>query len=286
MSTTAKVFVVLLVLLSVVFAIMNVTFVALSTDWKKQAQGWRDQAQAARVESMAVQASSKATEQQLQSQITQLTGQVTQLQNSVAKLETDLAGKNREIATEKDARAAAEANSERMSQLQKLDKERTTRLEDRNKKLQDDMIKLQKVNQDLDERCKELTMKLAIRDEEKRALLEQRYALQQQLEKIQKAPRAAGASSAPVAQPLSAAPSTSIRGQVLEVKGNVASISIGSADGVSEGMSFIVYRGKDYLGKLRVTMVEPNRAGGDLAMVRGEIRPQDRVADERSFGAE
>jgi len=289
-STTAKIFVVLLVLLSVAFAMVTVTFVSLSTDWKKQAMDWRAQAQAALVQAGSVAASSKAAEQQLQGQITQLGAQIEQLQAKLGETERKLSDKTNELIAEKGKRESAEASVGRIAQLQELDKNRAERLEKRNQELLSQTIDLQKRNQDLNNRVKELTQQVTIKEEQVRALKEQRYALEQQLAAIQKSSQVVGAPPAPgtvvEAAALGAPPPVPIRGQILEVKGNVASISVGSADGVTEGMSFIVYRGKEYLGKLRITTVEPNRSGGDLALVRGEIRPQDRVADERSFGAE
>ncbi len=288
MSTTAKIFVVLLALFSVFFAAVAVTYVSLSTDYKKEAQNWKSQATAARVEAASMAASAKATMQQLQGQISQLTTQIEHVQAKISETESELGKKNSELTAERSKREAAEADAKRVLEMQDLDKKRADRLEARNKEMLDQTIDLQKRNLDLNKRVKELTQQVTILDEQVRALKEQRYALEQQLSGASKAGRTAAA-PVPGQAIQAAAPAVSgtpIRGKILEVKGSVASISVGSADGVAEGMSFIVYRGKDYLGKLKITTVEPNRAGGDLTLVRGEIRPQDRVADERSFGAE
>jgi len=287
-STAAKVFVVLLVLFSVAFSMVTVTFVAQQGNWKQLALDFRAAYQAARVEATSVEALAKTREVQLQAQIGQLSAQIEALQTKLGEGEAALKGKDSELLQVKAERETALANAKRAGQLQVLEKNRADRLEKGNQALLDQTTELQKRNLDLARRVGDLTPKVAVLEEEVRALKEQRYALEQQLAAIQKGPKAIatptpGASLVREVGP-AAPPAVPIRGQILKVDGSVASISVGSADGVTEGMSFVIYRGADYLGKLRVTDVEPNRSGGDLTLVRGDIRPQDYVRDERSFG--
>lgn len=290
MSTAAKVFVVLLVLFSVAFAMVTVTFVVQQNNWKQLATDFRDAFQAAEVKATSLQAVHKATVVQLESQISQYGDQVAQLRDRLSQAETRLKEKDRELLELKSAREAALADAKRATQLQELDKNRADRLEKRNEELLAKTTELQKRNLDLDRRVQELTQQTAILDEQVRALKEQRYALEQQLKALPKAGEAAAAvdTEAQLAQAIvpPAPKPTPIKGRITDVEGKVASISVGSADGVEEGMTFVVYRGPNFLGKLRVTLVEPNRAGGDLMLIRGEIRPEDLVRDERSFTAE
>lgn len=88
------------------------------------------------------------------------------------------------------------------------------------------------------------------------------------------------------AVPGAAAP---IRGEVLQVKDGLASISVGSADGVAAGMTFLVYRPArgsakpQYLGTVRVTRVEANQSAGEIVQSEGDLRVGDSVRDEASF---
>ena len=288
MSTAAKVFVVLLVLFSVAFSMVTVTFVVQQDNWKQLALDYRGAHQAARVEATSIEALAKTTAVQLQGQITQLARQIEALNGKLAEADAEIKKKDTELIELKSNSEAARADANRAIQLQELDKTRAERLEKRNGELLAQATELQKRNLDLDRRVQELTQQVTIMDEQVRALKEQRYALEQQLATAQKSgavagmPRPQGELAKAVA-PIGAAP-TAIKGRILEIKDKVASISVGSADGVTEGMSFIVYRGATFLGKLRITMVEPNGAGGDLILIRGDIRPQDLVKDERSFG--
>jgi hypothetical protein len=269
---------------------VTVTFVALQSNWKQVALEYRQAYQAARVEATSAEALAKTTIIQLQGQITQINEQVEELQTALAKAEADIKTKDGELVQLTNDREAALADAKRATQLQVLEKERADRLEKSNQDMLAQVTELQKRNQELDRHVRELTMQVTIKEEQRRAAEEQRYALEQQLLALSKGETVAAPSGAPAGLAKVAAPaapaSVPIKGQIVEVKGQVASISVGSADGVIEGMSFVVYRGADYLGKLRITMVEPNRAGGDLTLVRGDIRPKDSVRDERSFRLE
>jgi hypothetical protein len=82
---------------------------------------------------------------------------------------------------------------------------------------------------------------------------------------------------------------TEIRGQITSVRGNLASVSVGSADGVSPGMIFLIYRpgatgtSPLYLGSLRITKVEVGESAGMIEQTTGDIREGDLARDELSF---
>jgi hypothetical protein len=82
---------------------------------------------------------------------------------------------------------------------------------------------------------------------------------------------------------------SAIRGEVTEVAGNLASISVGSADGVAPGMIFLIYRrdteaGKpQYLGSVRVGKVQANESAGLVVQSVGNIVRGDLVRDELSL---
>jgi len=86
------------------------------------------------------------------------------------------------------------------------------------------------------------------------------------------------------AQPVSTPAATPIRGHIVEVQGKLATVSIGSSDGVSKGMVFVIYRDSDYIGDIEITDVEPNLAAGRLIRTRATPRADDMVADEPALG--
>jgi hypothetical protein len=68
-----------------------------------------------------------------------------------------------------------------------------------------------------------------------------------------------------------------IRGQVMAVDSDLASISVGSADGVRKNMKFLVYRDNQYLGDLLVTHVESSQSAGRMNAARGAVIRGDSV---------
>jgi hypothetical protein len=80
-----------------------------------------------------------------------------------------------------------------------------------------------------------------------------------------------------------------IRGQVTRVSGSLASLSVGSSDGVAPGMTFLVYRRNastgrpQYLGTVKVTTVNANESAGEIQQSDGDIQPGDAARDEASF---
>jgi hypothetical protein len=87
-----------------------------------------------------------------------------------------------------------------------------------------------------------------------------------------------GETAAPVAEQ----PSAVIRGKIIDIRDMYASISIGAAHGVKPGMDMIVFRGSQYLGKLKITKVLPDQSAGELEQIQGNIRAGDDVANKLS----
>ena len=59
-------------------------------------------------------------------------------------------------------------------------------------------------------------------------------------------------------------PSERVTGTITAIKDNLASINIGSSSGLKNGMKLIIYRGADYVGKLKLENVDVNEAAGIL----------------------
>jgi len=66
----------------------------------------------------------------------------------------------------------------------------------------------------------------------------------------------------------------------LNLKDSLASINIGSADGVELGMTFFVSRGDKFICNILVTDVWPERAAGVLEVVQYQPRVGDRVSNK------
>jgi len=57
----------------------------------------------------------------------------------------------------------------------------------------------------------------------------------------------------------------------------VAQLNVGTADGVVEGMRFILYRGTDFVGELTVAEVDPHSCAGLLSKLQTTPQPRDQA---------
>ncbi|MGA2094397.1 MAG: hypothetical protein ABSH16_13495 [Sedimentisphaerales bacterium] len=136
--------------------------------------------------------------------------------------------------------------------------------------LKQDEIKLK---QELEQTSSTLLEKNAIIESleaEKRRLIEEKSDVQTRLDKMQMGGRAVAASPAVTPE----------RGNVAEIdaKNSMATISIGSADGVKEGMTFHVTRGDAFICDILITDVDTEKAVGVLQLVQQQPRVGDNAA--------
>jgi hypothetical protein len=184
---------------------------------------------------------------------------------------------------EKSAAVAASENANRALNLEIEDRRQLAQTLD---SIRDEIIKLQKQNSDLVAANNLLNQKLNVAEQKIRDLDAARVALQQENEELRQKLAVAGpgatralaeAATDKVEVAAPPTPTVPIKGSVTGVEGNYASINVGEADGVKEGMSFIVYRGDKFLANLRIRKVEPNQSAGILTERAGDVRGNDQV---------
>jgi hypothetical protein len=155
------------------------------------------------------------------------------------------------------------------------------------KQLKADQIKQAK---ELDETSAALVEKTAIIDSlntEKRRLIEEKADLENRLDKLLRAGGKVAAATAPVTpeggRVAAAPPGTepiAIKGRILEIdmKNSLATISVGSADRVKEGMKFHVTRGDAFICDILITDVDTDKAVGALELVQQAPRVGDNAS--------
>lgn len=296
MSLTTKIFVVLNAVLAIIVSVAAIAFVAQTHNWKQLSDDERRARLVAETHLRNEMAVFKAREQLLLEQNRNLTETQSELTQANDQLQGELNQARQEGATLNEANRSLAATTQKLTSelgvARASEEELKQRIYDPAEGLLFQMTDLQKRNTDLNQRVKELTQQTSLQYEQIRQLQQQRYALEQQVADLaeqMQAVRAGTLTPAAVgpqlekAVALTPAVTQPIRGQVEQLQDGTAQISVGSADGVKEGMKFVVYRGGEYLGDLRIEMVEPNRSAGTLTLTRGEIRPGDLVADAASF---
>ncbi len=294
MSVLTKVFVVLLTLVSIALSMLVVSAFARQEDWRASANDWRVTAAAAQAKERAIAQNAALEQARSQEQQQRSLARIADLQAKVDEQERAIAESNRGLAEAQSRLTIEQANATTLVEQNKVFVGEVSREREFSAKLAKRNSELERQNIDLNDRVKELTANMTMAQAQVRALQQQLAAVSSR--RGESGPAAAHVPAAVVeAGVLSVQPEVApeaiapIRGEVTSVKSNLAQISVGSADGVSEGMRFLIYRPgqrgskPEYLGTLKITRVEPKQAAGRIEQSEGQIMVGDTVRDEASF---
>lgn len=225
----------------------------------------------------------------MQGTVTEATRQYNELVKKSGELQKKLQDDILNLKAEKDLLASELRKSERLSmQYQNQANSMTSVLAGFDQSVKNLLASLNKTQEELDQARaegiksqKELNqmtsdlyekiVQLQSADAERRRLLEQKTEREGQVGTVG-TPREIIAPVTPLpnqmASPAATAPvGTDIKGLIVEVEGNLVTLSVGSADGVSKNMVFHVTRGERFVCDVIITNVDINRSAGTLDLV-------------------
>ena len=280
LSSFTKFLIVLLTVFSVFLCGTVVTYVAMASNWKEEYNN-REATVKAMEDKVALQ-ERQATKQvaALKDEYDALQSTNAQLSAKLSDLEIDLSKEKRENSVNVQRVSESAGIIEGMGQtVEGLRTSLEATRDDLGKKrdtLTNISKKLSEITAALDEKMVELESIEA----ENRRLLEVKTDLEKMIV-------AATDDIQPVTQrkttvKLAARPAydmVSLKALVDEVdlRNNIAAISIGSADGVSKGMVFHVTRGSEFICNIKITNVDQDTAAGALELVQSAPRVGDNV---------
>lgn len=287
MSTLTKILIVLVTLSAIFLCGIVVTYVA-------NAENYRQKYNDLRSEKDALKESQEALKKQLREKNTEAEQQYRQLKETIASLESK--AKQSEIKFNN-------AEREKAALLQKVNnwtsitrdfyetnEKQGDLLNSKLAELKEVQAKQIKQEKRLEETSASLLEKMAIIDTikaEKRRLIEQKSELEERLNQLLQPGGQAAAAVTPVTRlPGRAEPRTAgvavadqidLKAMVKEVdlKNSLATISIGKADGVREGMVFHVTRADEFICDVLIIEVDIEKAVGILDMVQQQPRTGD-----------
>jgi len=269
---------VLLTIASIFLCGIVVTYVATAEDFKKKYDTQRNDR--------------NALEEKVESLTTQLNDKVAEKD----ELEKTLNAKMAEIKTKADEYATklttAEREkaelTERTNNLAGITKDFSATIDKQTQTLNSALeevkqLKAEQLKQgkELDETSAALMEKTAIiasLETEKRRLTEEKSDLQTKMDSLLRAGgKAPGAT--PVAQE-SRPVSSALKGLInqVDVKNSLATITIGSADGVKEEMKFHVTRGDEFVCDIRIIDVDTDKSVGVLELIQMQPKAGDSVS--------
>lgn len=292
MNTVTKVFVVLLTISSIAFVMAVVSHVAKEQDWKALSDEYRNQAinaQATLSNTLGV----TAAEKQAQAlKIQALTNTNAEQLGMLSRAEAARDAARAELASALHDKAAFQSTVSKLTGQLELVTREAEQLRTQRNELDTQYVDLQKRNADLADRNRELSIQNMTMSDQIRQFQQQLYAKDEEISRLARASGAPPAAVAPIvsqgldpAKPSAPPSGLSIQGHVEEVQGKLATISVGKADGVQPGMTFVVFRDDQYIADLVVATVEPNRAMGDLTIIEGSVRRGDKIAEESVFAS-
>lgn len=294
MSTLTKVFVVLLVISSIAFTSMTVSITAQTANWREIAKRYEQHAQVADTNLRNLIAANSA---ELASAAETINTHLDTIAQQEATLETirenELNPLRDELRQVKVSKAATEAmNSGLLAQLGNAESIRDEYRGQRDG-LERQSVDLQRRNIDLNDRVNELTANMSVLVEQKRQYEQQLNVLRDENKRLARAtrspalgetmeaPTGAAMTNVSPASPVSVSP---IRGRIVDVSGDVMTISVGAADGVEKEMLFVIHRNGEYVGDLRISMVDPSQAAGRLVSSRVAVQDGDLVTNASGLG--
>jgi len=283
LSTLTKVLVILLTVSSIFLCGIVVTYVGHAENYKQLYDEMKTKAQLAINAKNAAQKELQDKKEEFQAREDQLTAKIASLQKEVTNLSSEVKNLKRELALQKEtaehwASFAKELTATNTNQQQLLE-QKLNEL----KQVKAEQIKQAK---ELAETSETLMAKMAIiqnLEAQNKRLEEEKAQLQKQLDQLL---AKQGRQVMPV-EPVTPEPTRvkpvstftkpiGLQGTILalDIPNSVAQISIGSANGVKEGMKFFVTRGDQFICELLIVDVEPDSAVGVLQRVRQSLLPK------------
>jgi septal ring factor EnvC (AmiA/AmiB activator) len=280
-STLTRIFVVLLVILSLLLAAGTVTFVSTIDNYRKSAELTMQQlrAEKARAEQQAAEISTMQA--QVKESYDAATRQLEAMKNQQLALQQTIADRDTQNAQLKTQVATQGADVTRLAEALKASEDTKSKFNDTIVAQRQQMDQLQSQSADLNRTVNDLTNRLDITEQQRRNFAEQLEEARNQNTKLGSALRELGGNPQAIiaSQTFSGPGAQKINGVIREVRMIAgvpyATISVGSADAVQRGMQFnIVTRNGQFLGKLVVDTVEPNESTGRLEGPRvAEVQP-------------
>ncbi len=293
MTPVTKILVVLVCLFAFIFTPLTIGFVAQSYHWKTLAESYKGTIDTMVANERATLAQAASTVSYYQAQREDDRRKRQELQDTIAGLERT----NEQLTQEKQAleasRASWESSAQTLSAQLKVINNHNLALSEENARLTKSEQDLQARNIGLQDRVQELSANAVTLAQQLRQKIEEMTAIRQENDQLRQSLQLGKASAVltsaaqPSAKAGAPAPKSEIHGSVTEVRANegLASVDVGSAAGVTEGMVMAVIRNNDYICDLVITdKIDPTQAVGKIAIQGGkEIRPGDSVIDAASL---
>lgn len=281
MSPLTKLFVGLLVILSVVMTATFVTFVNTIDDYRKNATDAENRVRAEAAKVVAAEQAAASARATAQESYQQAQAQLEDMKKSTNALQQLVADRDARVAEATSRLAVLSADVTRLTEALASSEQTKSLLQGQLNDARAVADARLKENGELNLAVTDLTNRLEVTERERQFLAEQLVETKGQADRFGALLRDAGISSSMVASRIVAPPIRGVIREVRPIQGiPYARISVGANDSVAPGMEFKVINRDtgDFLGVLTVDSVELTEAAGKLKGPRiAEIAPGSEV---------
>ena len=278
MSTLTKIFVVVQLLLVLFASVVMIQHVARTEDWKALAEDQSRQRVSAEAQAANSALALQRVEKQYEAEKFKTLDLVKQHASDVDTKREEINRLSRLLTASQNTVTDLTAKLARLKSLETQVKVMRTQMTDDLKELYAQSIKdgdqirsLQGLLKDKDATIENLTRSVRVLQVQAAQAAAEAKDLRERLKGI------IGVGPPTVASVVTAGPK--IEGTVTAVRGNIASLNVGAADGVKKNMEFIIYRGGDFVARLKVADVYPSTCAGIIASARRrDVRKGDKAS--------
>lgn len=292
MTTTTKVFVILVCLFALIFTPLAIQFAAREVNWRKAAEDARDIAETAYANERSLYGMAASEVSYYDTLLKAERANLANARARITELETELAKVNQKRNDLETGLQSMQTTVNVLTARADVEANRNKALTDaRDAALENERL-LQTQNIQMVDRVKELSAEVAIlnqqtkqRAEELASFREENRKLRDEL-KLGQGGQIIQASTPGVVGLTPAAAIGPVSGDITEVKGPLATLNVGSASGVRQGMVMVVTRNGNYICDLEITAnVSANEAVGRIMYEEPgrRIRVNDKAQDSTSF---
>lgn len=295
MTTTTKIFVILVCIFTFVFVPLAVSFSARTANWRQLAEDYRSELEIAYANERSVMAVAVAEAERYKALRDAEHERFLNLQQRHAELDEKVTALTQERNQLQRSEDNWEASARLLTAEMALKSKHNQALQDAREQALARERELRTRNLQLNDRVKELSAELVIRSQQLKQKVEEIAAYRNENQELR---QQLGLGTAGAGQMLTSTPTPSaeaatpaavspIYASVTEVDGAMATIDVGSASGIRDGMRLVVLRDGSYVCDLKITnQITPTEAVGQILLERDKrIRPGDHVEDAASFSS-
>jgi hypothetical protein len=276
-----KVFTVLNAVMSIALSCLFIAAAAQWDNWKDLARTYQGERDGAIAQWQNAVASGQAATALKDEAISSKNAELAKAQSEIQELTEKLTKNSSELTQVKNQSLGFEAGRTKLQETLDTVTGELKSVRAQNGELLKQNVDLQSRNARMNNRNLELTTNVTILQEENRNIQEKLYACQTGRSSGTSQARApvdsvAGTVAVPAPRVAGA-----IKGEITKVDGTYASVNVGESSGVSNGMTFMIYRGNSYLGDLVIETVRPGESVGKLTTLASSgVRNGDSVRSD------